>query len=279
MRPRQEGLGYWLNSSPANAGFRVRFGARIGSWLNVPAFTSEISELLPLLAPGVKTEPVVWDFPIVSDGLGCFDPGMHRVSLSGHPAILLAAVGNLPEVTDIEFSQFGTECVVRENHFLPMPGVKDGFGSGLPKFARVHGPALLNRVPCVMGISGARLPEAAGVKVFARDLSPKPHVRSSLDLAALSVPLVEVLTQEAELAKHWEHGQAELLAVFPRIPVELLSRVRYFQDRKQLIYTLHGTEKVTRTRIHDLCAVRERKSGTVHLVPRRSKYEVVGLGA
>lgn len=84
--------------------------------------------------------------------------------------------------------------------------------------------------------------------------------------------------REAAALKDVTADRAELVAVFRRLPIEMISRLRFVASEKALLYDLAiGNAKRTRTRLHDLAAVRDRGSGEIHLIPNRTRFTPVVL--
>ena len=162
---------------------------------------------------------------------------------------------------------------MRTSPLLTLPGIKNGLARSLPGAAGLRCLSLLG--PPLQIHSGVLLPH--GAKVAERDLSQAPHARISLNLDALSAFRIESLAHQAEMLRKWEHGQAEVVALFLRVPVELLSKVRYSQEGRRLTYILHPATRTSSTRVHDLVAIRDRKSGQVHLLPEHTNYQTTEL--
>ncbi len=121
------------------------------------------------------------------------------------------------------------------------------------------------------------LPAFVSVHVATQRFIRFPHSRTSADTAELGLQETERLTHEAEIVRGIDPGQAELLAVFPSVPIEIVSRVRFVPGSSRLLYTLLPKPDVTRTRVHQLVAVRDRKTGETHLVPHRTRYRMAFL--
>jgi hypothetical protein len=283
MRQRQEGLGFWLNREPATTSIMLRVGARVGSWLKMPAVTATVAGFLPVLEANVAAGQVTLEIPGIKDGLWhvktSVDSPTAGTSLkdASDTTPIPNPAENLPVVKTVDFSPFEAITTVNEWHLLRRPVAKSGMPPGLEKSARARNIPILKNAVRVIGGAGFLMSLESFPRVMTSDLRSHPHVRFSLDLRGISDRRLDDLCREAELVKSWEHGQAEVVAVFARIPVELLSRVQFLQERRQLVYTLHGTTKMAKTRIHDLIAVRDRKSGNIHLVPERMRYAITGL--
>jgi hypothetical protein len=231
-------------------------------------FSAEIAEHLPSLDSRVAAEELCLEMPEVKDGL----------AVPALSAQLIAVPSSsrgvpVPEVIEMNFKAVRSEGSVRSSPLLPLPGINNGLTRALSGTVGVRRPSLLE--PSRRVRSAVFLP--CGAQVAAWDLSQAPHERISLELDAMSAFRVESLARQAEVLRKWEHGQAEVVALFPRVPVELLSRVRFSQEGNRLTYILHPAIRVKSTRVHDLIAIRDRKSGEVHLVPERTNYQSTEL--
>jgi hypothetical protein len=102
-----------------------------------------------------------------------------------------------------------------------------------------------------------------------RDL---PQSRRQVALHEIRSRDQEAFLKEAERSRRVPSGRGELVAVFRRVPVELITRARYSEASGGLIYTLAVPPGRSRTRVHDVGAVRDATSGKVHLVPHRTQF-------
>jgi hypothetical protein len=107
---------------------------------------------------------------------------------------------------------------------------------------------------------------------------------SELPLAQKTVKVQELpdsersgFLHEAEVLKGIPADQAELLAVFRHVPIEVISRLRFLEERKAILYSLARETQLTKTRVHDMAAVRDQRSREIHLVPHRSRFKSVAL--
>jgi hypothetical protein len=104
-----------------------------------------------------------------------------------------------------------------------------------------------------------------------------PHKRISLDVGEMSDAERKSFLREGEAMKRIPVNSAELLAVFLHIPIEMISRMRYLDEKKILLYTLCRGIPRTHTRVHDIAAVRDTVSAEMHLIPHRSRFRSVSL--
>ena len=104
-----------------------------------------------------------------------------------------------------------------------------------------------------------------------------PHARRGIDLASLGDGDRLDYLREAEVLRGVPPERGELLAVFRKVPVELVGRIRFLAESGLLLYTITRAPGLQRTRLHDLAAVRNRDSGSVHLVAHRTRYRTAFL--
>jgi hypothetical protein len=103
-----------------------------------------------------------------------------------------------------------------------------------------------------------------------------PHVRSSVDISLLPDLEYEGFLREAETLKGLPVTRFELQAVFRHVPVELISQICFVEERNAIIYRLSESRR-TRTRVHDMAAVRDTTSEEIHLVPHRTRFRWASL--
>ncbi|NLT68230.1 MAG: hypothetical protein GXX84_16625 [Acidobacteria bacterium] len=105
-----------------------------------------------------------------------------------------------------------------------------------------------------------------------------PHRIESVALDRVPESERRAFLREAAALKYVTAERAELVAVFRRLPIEMISRLRFVASEKALLYDLAvGNAKRTCTRLHDLAAVRDPGSGEVHLIPNRTRFTPVVL--
>ena len=108
-------------------------------------------------------------------------------------------------------------------------------------------------------------------------ISELPHSQTSLDVDALKDSERNGFLHEAAILKGIPADQAELMAVFRHVPIEMISRLRFVAETKTIIYRINGEPRRTHTRVHDLAAVRDKASREIHLIPHRTKFRQVSL--
>jgi hypothetical protein len=109
------------------------------------------------------------------------------------------------------------------------------------------------------------------------DISALPHMRKSLDIAGLEDRERQSFLREAEALKKVPVERAELIAVFRHVPIEAISRLRFLAENRIILYSISGTPKRSQTRVHDMAAVRDTSNQEIHLVPHRTRFQLVSL--
>lgn len=104
-----------------------------------------------------------------------------------------------------------------------------------------------------------------------------PHIRSGIDLERLDPQEHEGFLREAESQKGVPVSRGELLALFRNVPVEIISKVHYIEEKKLLLYTLDNERNPARTRLHDLGVVRDSAAAKTHLVVHRTQFKSVSM--
>jgi hypothetical protein len=112
-------------------------------------------------------------------------------------------------------------------------------------------------------------PRVSEVSQRLRDL---PHSRHGVPPAEFNARDQEGFLKQAEELRGLSRGIGQIVAVFRRVPVELITRVRYSEASGGLIYALASTATRTRTRVHDVAAVRDNATGKIHLVPHKTRF-------
>jgi hypothetical protein len=115
-----------------------------------------------------------------------------------------------------------------------------------------------------------------GNRILISHVLALPHVRSSIDIDSLPDSEYEGFLREAEILKGLPVGRCELQAVFRNIPVELISQIRFLEEQKTIVYSISESRR-TRTRVHDMAAVRDTNNQEIHLVPHRTRFRWASL--
>jgi hypothetical protein len=104
-----------------------------------------------------------------------------------------------------------------------------------------------------------------------------PHRRKSMDVDNLRDSERQSFLHEAEVLKHIPPVRAELLAVFRHVPIEVISRLRFLADKKEILFSVPREPRRTHTRVHDMAAIRDSATQEIHMVPHRTQSRSVPL--
>jgi len=124
--------------------------------------------------------------------------------------------------------------------------------------------------------AGRNLSLHAKIGTVMKPISDLPYMRLSLKLENLKLSEKETFLREAGVLKNIPLERAELLAVFRHVPIELISRLRFLEEKRVLLFTL-SEESRTKTRIHDMAAVRDKANKEIYMVPHRTQFRSVSL--
>jgi hypothetical protein len=108
-------------------------------------------------------------------------------------------------------------------------------------------------------------------------LMKAPHLRWSRDLSNLHVREMEGFLREGTRLRGIRQGDGEILAVFARVPIELVADYRYIQEKQLLLYSIALDKRSFTTRIHDLAAIREKASGKTYMVADPNRFQTTLL--
>jgi hypothetical protein len=97
-----------------------------------------------------------------------------------------------------------------------------------------------------------------------------PHRRASMDIGKLQDSERREFLNEAQILKGVRSENGEVIAVFRHVPIEMITRLRYLENQGAIVYSVSAEPRRTRTRVHDMAAVRDNASGEIHLIPRRT---------
>jgi hypothetical protein len=136
---------------------------------------------------------------------------------------------------------------------------------------------VLNEVVHVKGESDEFLLRGAGMRDATARMRSFPHVRRGFRAAQVDPGIIESFFQEATALKGVPAGDGEFLALFRHIPVALISRVRFLEEKGVLLYIVVPTKGPLTTRLHDLAAIREPAKGIIHLVVHRTRSRAVPI--
>ena len=127
--------------------------------------------------------------------------------------------------------------------------------------------------------NGSRYLSAPNPKVHAliSCIAKLPHIRTSMNLNRLSAAERVAFLREAEVLKEIPVNRSELIAVFRHVPIELISKLRFLDKERVILFSLINQSGQTRTRVHDLAAIRDKSNQEIHLVAHRTRYQMVSL--
>ncbi len=271
MRRREEGLGFWLGrDTHKKCDDRVGLLAMIGSWLRPPLF-APVVDLSTAIEAILRTEPLIPEASVVD---GCAFPYSGRCvsefpksDFNQHVPDGIPCVNAISLLTDAGMSTRNGELIF-ELSVRSWPLLK---GSSYP---RIRSTTLLNERAARVDASAWFLSAKAAVRVATPRFIRFPHSRRSVNVQDLGLQESEKLVHEAETVRGMAPGRGELLAVFPNVPIEIISRMRFMPESRQLLYTLMPKPDLSRTRVHEVIAVRDRQTGETHLVPHRTRYRM-----
>ncbi len=135
---------------------------------------------------------------------------------------------------------------------------------------------LPDTVPVRDATPRCRIPEGA-VHDRTIKMTAYPHIRSGIDLDHMNPQEREGFMNEAENLKGIPAGQGQLLALFRNVPVEIISKARYVEENKLLLYTIDSERRLVRTRLHDMGIVRDPVAGKTHMVVHRTQFKSVSM--
>jgi hypothetical protein len=108
-------------------------------------------------------------------------------------------------------------------------------------------------------------------------ISEIPYMRRSIDVDGIEKSERQSFLHEAEVLRQIPADRAEILAIYRNVPVEMISRLRYLDKKRVILYGLEAGLNRTGTQLHDMAAVLDRVRQEVHLVPHRLRFRKVFL--
>ena len=261
---------------------RQTMGSRLRFWdvrtvIREPGLALQ-SRVWSIGEPGVNNGKVI-------DGLGVFrgegvQPGapadQTKPAQWAHAAVTSATLIDCAGLRVREFS-VETDTTVRGKEIVESPVIRAlplrhiGAGTRVRSLNTLQAGAAVREFE-----SGSRIPEAA-VLDDTRRLRIYPHCRRSLDVSGLDPAVAGSFLREAEITKGIPVQQLELLGVFQNVPTALISKIRFLEKRGVILYTLLASDEQSRTRVHDLAAVRDVGRNTTYLVAHRTRYRTAFL--
>lgn len=283
--------------------------ARLADWLDennaaghaeIPWFIRLLRVLLSsfLLRTRVRSPPIsiegvvrefigIWTRSItVLDGLGTVGPAPKPRLADGEipsqesqPAKLeVREVSPLrPARTFKSNTTFPVRLPVREQELMISPNIFSKSPQLPIRPLKSYAASLLNKLPAIRGAVPQLVPPDSTVKSAMEKFSRFPHIRRSVGANEISRREVDDFLHEAEVLKGIKRGNGELVAIFRFVPVEIISKILFVENKKTILYTLRSDVKRERTRVHDLAVVRDRSTTLSHFVPHRTRFRSVVL--
>ena len=142
--------------------------------------------------------------------------------------------------------------------------------------APVHIPVSMQLRPPRTGGSGTLIPRIPSIMSMMPRAYDLPIRQTSIDIESLPDSEKRGYLQEAEQRRGFRADECELIAIFKRVPVEMIAKLHFINDEKTIIYSISGGLDRTRTRIYEVMVVRD-SSKEVHLIPHGTRNKAVGL--
>ncbi len=221
----------------------------------------------------------------VLDGLGRMAEPALAPKPAAERASALPSSHSIVRTTELLSAQTGrvrelsvaTETTVRGQEMVQAPEAQTLRIRQIGSDARVRTLNILQDSVTVRSPEGGIFRHEIDVYDNTRKMRIYPHCRESLDLNQLSLAMRESFLREAEVTKGIPMQGAELMGVFRNVPVALISKIRFLDRRKVILYTLTQADENSRTRVHDLAAVRDVEKDVTHLVAHRTRYRTAFL--
>jgi hypothetical protein len=271
MRRREKGLR--VADLLLEPGVAVRLKRKLSSRFGIGASSADVSEqILKIDANAIGLNVDIAPGPVVRDGLGLLGIRMEpmgtascqNVDLNISKAAFVRNVA-LPNEQRVRIRQ---AAVINQPHVRSIhPAIAD---------PAVRTPACESILLPAVRSEDMNISARPGNRILISQMLKLPHVRSSIDINLLPDSEYEGFLREAEITKKLPPERCELKAVFYRIPIELISQLHFMAERNVIIYTISESRR-TRTRIHDVAAVRDTGSQEIHLVPHRTRFRWASL--
>jgi len=281
MRRKKEGLGYWLrHSSPEQPpGFLHRLLLMIGRWIGWAEPSPRVHDISVDLVQG---EIPAWPLDLfksvtIIDGLPAVASGAagHSHSQSVSPRVISINLAEEAKPGRVELS-FTKQTRVHSEPSL----LQSQVGTGKLELLLGSVRKLKMVAPDSTAVQTGRYwfyKRPLPIHTDTLRLLKAPHLRWSREPGTLNLRDSEGFLREAGRLRGIRHGNGEVLAVFTRVPIELVADYRYIKEKQLLIYTLALDKRTFTTRIHDLAAIREKTTGKTYLVADPSRYQTAVL--
>ncbi len=127
-------------------------------------------------------------------------------------------------------------------------------------------------------VSAGLLLELPGVHCGIERIMRQAFVRRGVAPSQIDADEAAGYLLEAERSRGVMPGDGEILAIFRRTPIELVSRMHFDERSRMLAYTLIPIHGIGRSRVHDFAALRDRSTGRTHWIPHRTRFQTAVLG-
>jgi hypothetical protein len=288
MWRREERLAYWLSNSTRPNPPRFRFGSlkyflrRLGLY-RIDASLHGCA--IDLCVPVHSLENLPFSRIQAIDGLGSFacqlrasdkilqiTKGLSQRQL-GTKTIMLLGESQIRSLNTMGDWKAATAA----KNLIFDPAIHPLIAPSMGKGMRVHSEGFFATLPDVLGSPAYFLNLVEAIQDGTAEISAIPMLLRSIGRENFKHPNYGSFLREAEAVRGVPPGRGELLAVFPNVPIEIVSRLRFVQDRNLIIFTLALPISARSTRLHDLAAVRDLSTKVVHLVAHRTRYKTVVL--
>ena len=143
--------------------------------------------------------------------------------------------------------------------------------------APVRGPGSVKLHTPLIGGNGGIFPKNPPIGALMQQVSSIPIRQTGIDITALPESEYNGYVQEAVQIKGIPADKCELIALFRHVPIEVISKLHFHNDAKEIVYSLSSKLNRSRTRVYDLMVIREASRKEVHLVPHRTRSRAVVL--
>lgn len=170
------------------------------------------------------------------------------------------------------------KTIVKPHEPITLPAVQPVKFRQLDSGIKICSPCLIQSAGQVLSGGARFLLIEPGIHDGTRRMKFYPHARRSISLSDISLQIRESFLREGEVLKGISRQKGELLGVFRCVPVSMISKIRFLEQRSLILYTLDNTQLRSRMRIHDLAAIRNPDDKETHLVSHRTRYKTAFLG-
>lgn len=276
----EEGLAYWLRNSPPEfyPGFLHRVLLGIARWIGFSEPSSLVNnyplELLQVEIPACPLD--LYESVKILDGLSAIASAPEQGHEHGE-ALVVQSICLSEEAKPISVDfRFGNHARVHSESPLVMSRVQS---------ERIEFPLKPIQKLTMVSANTAEI-QTGRYWLYSRPLPvhtdtlrllKAPHLRWSCDLSRVGLRELERFIREASRLRGIQPENGEVLAVFARVPIEIVADYRYIEEKQLLIYTITLDKPFFTTRIHDLAAIRVKGTGKTYLVADQSRFQTAFL--